>query len=216
MATLSKPARQGIILLIAFNILIELALSVGDWGLFGITRMRALMYEYAGFWPGLLKGWTYNYPIQPYLMFLTYGFLHAGLIHLALNMITLWSLGRAVIKRVGFGGFAALYAISILGGATGYALLAEGLQPMVGASGALFGLAGGLLAWLYVDRFPYHRGFLPVLQAVILLVLLNLAIWWAMSGQLAWETHLGGFLAGWIAALVIDPRPMEHPVTPPD
>ena len=39
--------------------------------------------------------------------------------------------------------------------------------------------------------------------------LLNLLLWWAMDGQLAWETHLGGFLAGWVMALLADPRPRE-------
>jgi membrane associated rhomboid family serine protease len=35
---------------------------------------------------------------------------------------------------------------------------------------------------------------------------LNIVLWWAMDGQLAWETHLGGFITGWIAAMLIDPR----------
>jgi len=34
-----------------------------------------------------------------------------------------------------------------------------------------------------------------------LLIFLNLVMYWAMSGGLAWETHLGGFLAGWAAGL---------------
>jgi membrane associated rhomboid family serine protease len=34
---------------------------------------------------------------------------------------------------------------------------------------------------------------------------MNLAIWWALDGQLAWQTHLGGFVAGTLAALVLRP-----------
>ena len=122
--------------------------------------------RYGGFWVGLLQSWTPNYPSQPYLMFLTYGFLHGGLLHLVVNMVTLWSLGHAVIDRVGTRGFVLLYAASLLGGAAGYALLASTLAPMVGASGALFGLAGGLLAWGYVDRFTCRKrsGPLPARQ----------------------------------------------------
>ena len=74
---------------------------------------------------------------------------------------------------------------------------------MVGASGALFGLTGGLLAWLYVDRYTRSEGLLPVAQAVMALFIFNLVLWWAMDGHLAWETHLGGFLTGWIFALLM-------------
>jgi membrane associated rhomboid family serine protease len=193
--------------------LAEAVLLVADFNLISSDRLRQLAYEYGGFWPGLLDDWNANYPLQPYLMFFTYSFLHAGWLHLLVNMLTLWSLGQAVIHRVSVKGFALLYGISILGGALGYALLAPGLQPMVGASGALFGLAGGLLAWMYVDRFTFRQGLLPVIQAVALLIVLNLVLWWAMSGQLAWQTHLGGFIMGWIAALLIDPRPQEPGAT---
>lgn len=189
---------------------IELILVAGDFGLLGNDRLRTLAYEYGGFWPGLLGSWKPNYPAQPYLMFFTYSFLHSGMMHLVINMLTLWSLGLAVMDRVGVSGFLILYIVAIFGGAAGYALLAPGLQPMVGASGALFGLAGGLLAWMYVDRFTHAQGLLPVAQAVGMLVVLNVVLWWAMSGQLAWQTHLGGFVLGWISAFMIDPRPIEN------
>jgi membrane associated rhomboid family serine protease len=205
-----RPQRTEVLsVLIVLCCVVELGLQIADYGLFGSGRLRTLAYEYAGFWPGLLKGWTPNYNSQPYLMFLSYGFLHGGLVHLVVNMITLWSLGRGVLDRVGTRGFVILYGGALMGGAVGFAVLAENLRPMVGASGALFGLAGGILAWLYVDRYTSRAGLLPVAQAVLLLVVFNLVLWWAMDGQLAWETHLGGFLTGWILALLIDPRPRE-------
>ncbi len=192
--------------LIAVCVIIEVFIQLGEWGVFGGTRIRATAYEYFGFWPGLLGNWRPNYPLQPYAMFVTYSFLHGGLIHAALNMVTLWSLARVVIARVGEKRFALIYGFSILGGAIGFWLLTDTLQPMVGASGALFGLAGALLAWNYLDRFLFDQGLLPVLQLILLLVVLNIALWWAMDGQLAWETHLGGFISGWIAAMLVDPR----------
>lgn len=204
-----KPSSRWLLAIIGVFVAIELVLVFADLGVLGPARLRLMAYENGGFWPGLLGDWQPNYPAQPYLMFLTYSFLHTGPVHLIVNMITLWSLGVAVIERVGMRGFTLLYILSILGGAVGYALLATGLRPMVGASGALFGLAGGLLAWMYVDRFTYRQGVLPVAQAVVLLIILNLVLWWAMDGQLAWETHLGGFIAGWIVALLIDPRALS-------
>lgn len=196
-----------LIVLIATCCLAEAVLQLADWQIIGTTRLRLIAYEYGGFWVGLLQSWTPNYPSQPYMMFLTYGFLHGGLLHLLVNMVTLWSLGLAVLDRVGARGFLMLYAASVMGGAGGFALLASTLAPMVGASGALFGLAGGLLAWGYVDRFTLQEALWPVARAAGLLLTLNVVMWWALDGQLAWETHLGGFLVGWIAALLIDPRP---------
>lgn len=175
-----------------------------------MARFRLQAYEYFGFWPGLLQNWRPNYPTQPYAMFITYGFFHSGLSHLLVNMITLWSLGRPITDRVGQGAFALLYIGSCLGGAAGFALLAPDLRPMVGASGALFGLAGGYLAWAYVDRYTSQKKLWPIGRAVLLLAGLNLVLWWAMEGQLAWQAHLGGFIAGWVLALLIDPRPLEE------
>ena len=195
-----------ILAIIAICVAIETTLQLGDFGLLGISRFRSLVYEYAGFWAGLLDNWRPNYPFQPMLMFLTYGFLHAGLLHLVLNMITLFSIGGAVLERVSGKAFVLLYVASVFGGAAGYALLADNLRPMVGASGALFGLAGALLAWDYVDRYTLQERLWPVARAVLLLAALNVALYFAMDRLLAWEAHLGGFVAGWVMALLIDPR----------
>jgi rhomboid protease GluP len=199
--------RQVVITLIGLCVAVELSLQMADWGLIGTTRLRQTAYEYGGFWPGLLSNWRPNYTGQPLAMFVTYSFLHGGLAHLVFNMVTLWSLSPAVIKRVGGRGFILLYVAAVVGGGLGYYLLSAGVQPMVGASGALFGLAGGLLAWTYIDRYTAEQGVWPVAQASVLLISLNLALWWAMDGQLAWETHLGGFVTGWMFAILIDPRP---------
>ena len=194
--------------IVALCVGVELTLWLGEQ--LGAVRLRQSAYENAGFWPGLLAGWLPNYPGQPYVMFLSYGFLHGGPGHLIVNMITLWSLGRGVLDRVGGRGFVLLYGLSVLGGALGYAALAQTAQPMVGASGALFGLAGGLLAWTYIDRFTAAQTLWPVLRVALFLIALNVAMYWAMDGHLAWQTHLGGFVAGWIGALLVDPRPQQE------
>jgi membrane associated rhomboid family serine protease len=195
--------------LVAVCVAVETVLSLADQGLLGDPRLRQKAYEWGGFWPGLLQGWRPNFPGQGAAMFVTYGFLHGGPVHLVVNMVTLWSLGMAVLDRVGPLGFAGLYGASLIGGAAGFGLIAETFRPMVGASGALFGLAGGLLAWNYVDRFTFRERLWPVARVVLFLVAMNVAMWWALDGQLAWETHLGGFVVGWIAALLIDPRGRE-------
>lgn len=207
----SEPVnRSALVGIIVLCTTIEMILLAADYGLVGSSSARMRTYEYAGFWSGLWGEWNPNYAIQPYAMFLTYGFLHAGPFHLAINMLTLWSAGRMVMDRVGTKGFLILYAASIIGGGIGFGLLAPTLAPMVGASGALFGLVGGILSWSYIDRFTFNEALWPVARAALILVGLNLLLWVAMNGQLAWETHLGGFIAGWITALLIDPRPASQ------
>ena len=85
---------------------------------------------------------------------------------------------------------------------------------MVGASGALFGLAGALLAWSYVDRFVAREALWPIARMAGLLIAINIAMYWGLDGQLAWQTHLGGFVAGWILALLIDPRGRDPEMDP--
>lgn len=185
---------------------IEAVLWGADLGLWGHARLRQNAYDWGGFWPGLLTGWRPNYSAQPYAMYITYALLHGGIVHFLTNAVTLWTLGRAVIERVRGFRFFCLYWGCALGGAAGYGLLAQTVQPMVGASGALFGLAGALMAWAYVDRFIARAGLWPIARFGLLLVAINLAMYWALDGQLAWQTHLGGFVTGWILALLIDPR----------
>ena len=182
---------------------IELALQLADFGLLDAPRLRFVAYTYGGFWPGLLDDWRPNFAGQPALMFLTYSVFHGGFLHFLVNMITLLSLGAAVSERGGTPRYATIYIASILGGAAAYGLLAPGITPMVGASGALFGLAGALVAWDTAERRALHLSLRPILRVVVFLVVMNLVLWWAMSGQLAWQTHLGGFLAGAAAAALL-------------
>lgn len=139
-------------------------------------------------------------------MFLTYGFLHGGIVHFTVNMLTLFSLGPPLAERFGQARFLGLYAASILGGAVGFALLSTAYQPMVGASGALFGLAGAHVALSYRFLRNEGRSIAPVWRALAWLAGLNLVLWWAMNGHLAWETHLGGFIVGAALAAWLERR----------
>lgn len=178
---------------------VEMVLEGADQGFWGSSRWRGLAYQNGGFWRGLLDNWQPNYYAQPLVMFASYGFLHGGFLHLLVNMITLVSFGRLVTERVGQLRFAIIYALSLLGGATGFAILSTAVQPMVGASGALFGLLGALTGLEYAARRLAREGIGPVLRVIGLLIVLNIIMYWAMDGSLAWEAHLGGFLTGWVA-----------------
>jgi membrane associated rhomboid family serine protease len=174
----------------------ELVLTGADWGLWGTARWRPYAYQNGAFWAGLLHGWRPNYTAQPVVMFASYGWLHAGLGHLGGNLLVLIWLGPKMQARFGTWGFAALWGVGLLGGAAGFALLTASPSPMVGASGALFGLFG---AWLVEDvrHVPGLRA--KAVRALLLLggiLALNAATWALQDGHLAWETHLGGLVAG--------------------
>ncbi len=174
----------------------ELVLLGADWGLWGSARWRPLAYTQGAFWAGLLYGWTPNYALQPVTMFFSHAWLHAGPVHLVGNLAALLWLGPQVVSRRGNGGLILLWCTAALGGGAVFGLLTFSPAPMVGASGALFGLAAD---WVVaeVQRAKQRRArWLRGLGLITLLLALNTAVWVLQGGQLAWETHLGGFLAG--------------------
>lgn len=202
--------------LLALCLFPEILLLGADFGLWGSTRWRQLAYQYGAFWAGLLHGWRPNYAAQPVVMFFSYGWLHAGPGHLIGNLGALVWLGPPMLARFGALGFSALWGACLLGGATGFALLTSSPAPMVGASGALFGLAG---AWL-VGEIRRSRGLrTKVLRGgglLAALLALNAATWALQGGHLAWETHLGGLATGLTFAALwkgknADGRPDEGP-----
>lgn len=197
----------AVISVIALCTAIELAIQIAELGLLDMPGLRNYALAYGAFWPGLLDGWQPYYPAQPWAMFLTYGFLHGGALHLVLNMVTLFSLSAPIVFRIGTARFFWVYFGSMIGGGAVYAFLSTSGQPMVGASGALFGLAGALLAWQWDDQPTLRAAMQATWRALVLLVAINIVLYFALQGSLAWQTHLGGFLAGWIIALALDRQP---------
>jgi len=125
----------------------------------------------------------------------TGGFLHAGLMHLAFNMLALWVLGSLLEPVMGTMRFGILYFVSLLGGAFG-ALLLSPHSPTVGASGAVFGLMGGAFVIMR------NRGFNPLESGLALWMGLNLLITFVVPG-ISIGGHLGGLAGGVLAALAM-------------
>lgn len=196
---LAPPVLWGLVLACVVP---ELVLLAADWGLWGSSRWRPQAYAYGAFWAGLLHGWQPNYPGQAVLMFGSHALLHAGPAHAAGNALALWITGGAVMQRLGARGLVSVILASVLGGGAAFGLLAQTAAPMVGASGAVFGLAAGWL-WLAAPEAP-EGPWRRRLAGLAGLAGLNLASWVALSGQLAWETHLGGVIGGLLAAALLD------------
>lgn len=190
---------------------VEIALAGAERGFWGSPRWRVLAYLNGGFWAGLIRdGWTGNFVLQPASMFLTHPLLHAGLSHLATNVVALVALGALVRARAGQRGLALILGASVLGGAAAFAAFGPLGQPMVGASGALFGLAGALLVW--PAQTGWRAGTVPwdMLGLALALLALNLLAAWLANWQLAWEAHVGGFMAGALAGWAMHPAPLSE------
>lgn len=143
----------------------------------------------------------------------THMFLHAGLLHLAGNMLFLWIFGDNLEDQMGHVGFLLFY-LSCGFAAAGFQILANPYEaiPMVGASGAIAGVMGG-----YLLMFPKAR--IDVIAIIIIIIKMftipawvMLAVWfgiqlfsgYSMQGGdagVAYWAHAGGFVAGIVLAL---------------
>jgi len=126
--------------------------------------------------------------VEPWRM-LTSGFVHdwSGPMHILFNSYAIWIFGRALEPLLGRWRFLALYLTSIVGGSLAVLWLSNPQVPVVGASGALFGLMG---AYFVVIRSLGGNA----LQLFILIAI-NFALGLFLPG-ISWEGHLGGLLTG--------------------
>jgi membrane associated rhomboid family serine protease len=116
---------------------------------------------------------------------LTNAFVHASLIHIALNMYSLFVLGVPLERYLGRGRFIALYLIGTIGASVGVDFLSR--VGAIGASGAVFALLGALIL------FSRRLGFSPTWLIVIGVI--NLGYGFVAAG-ISWQGHLGGLVSG--------------------
>jgi rhomboid protease GluP len=174
----------------------EAVLSGADAGLWGSPVWRPLAYQYGGFWAGLWHGWHPNYDLQPGTMLLTYPFLHAGPGHVAGNIAGLWVIGRTFTDRTSL--LLVALGAGVIGGAVAFGLVTDSPAPMVGASGGIFGLAG---AWWVRDLTLRPRSYRRATLLALGGLLINVPMAVLTPGGIAWQTHVGGALAGVAIAL---------------
>src|SRR5919106_2329072 len=158
-----------------------------------ITIFDRWIVAHLGFVPrdAVIHPWT----------FLTYMFVHGGVLHLAFNLLLLFMVGSPVEERMGSRGFITYYLVCGLGGA----VLSFGLQQVVqvgttvGASGAIYGVLLAF-AWFWPDQrivvFPLPVP-IPIKWMVVFLVAVSLLMASAGGGDgIAHLAHLGGFAGG--------------------
>lgn len=125
---------------------------------------------------------------------LTSVFAHGGIIHILLNMYTLWIFGSIMEPMLGRLRFLALFLISGFAGSVGVLLLGNPLQPVVGASGAIFGLFG---AYFIIQRRLGGNA-----TQMLVLITLNIGIGFLPGLNIAWQAHVGGLVGGILVGLI--------------
>jgi len=177
--------------LIGVNVLIFL-LTVADAGGKLMSNETSPLFGEFALWPyGVAEGGWWR--------IVGSGFLHYGPLHLLMNMFALYILGRDMETVLGRGRFLAVYAVSLLGGSASVMLFSAPNTATAGASGAIFGLMGGLVVVL----LRLKRGLAPAMTVIALNVFISITI-----PGISLVGHLGGLLFGALAtaALVYAPR----------
>jgi membrane associated rhomboid family serine protease len=175
--------------------------------------------------------------------FVTYSLLHANWTHLGVNAIWLLPFGSAVARRFGAARFLVFYAVTAAAGAAMHLATHAGEQyPMIGASAAISGTMaaamrfafqrGGPLGMLRGDDDEAYR--VPALPLTGVFrdarVLLFLVVWFGINivfglsslpiagndEPVAWQAHIGGFLAGLLLFSWFDPARNTPPADDPD
>jgi rhomboid protease GluP len=216
-AVLSRPYKFTIVLLVA-NIFVFILM----WQTSGapLSMTAALPAEVL-----LPFGAKLNYYIQTqhqWWRFVTPMFIHVNLLHLMVNMYSLWIVGPYVEKLYGSAKFVVFWVLTgVAGVVASYLTVRPGMAagplggfifksvdtPSAGASGALFGLVGVLFVFGIKFRRELPEGFKRAFGTGLLpMIVLNLFIGYVLRGFIDNAAHLGGLLSGAVLALVVDYR----------
>jgi membrane associated rhomboid family serine protease len=201
-----RPLPRALLLLVGFIALVEAALSLADSGILFDPSLRSRVFIAGAFWAELLHGTRPLFAAQPATMFVSHALLHGSMLHMVMNMAILLALGRFAADRYGPGTVLPAFLIGAVAGGAAFGLLASDAYPMVGASGAVFAFLGIWIVWDWRRHRAAGAPVGPVLRRVAVLAGLNVAFYIGLKGMLAWEAHLGGFLAGLACGVWLENR----------
>jgi len=155
---------------------------------------------------------------QIYTLF-TSMFIHGGFFHLFGNMLIFFFIGLPFEQRIGFKKFLIIYLVSGICGALTHSLFnLESAIPLIGASGAIFGIMGA-----FAYSYPRDEVIMPigigimfltrikVMYAVIFFAAIEtFIVWFDVQDQTAHLAHLGGLLAGALLAALLIRKQKTH------
>ena len=207
-ASFAPPSPLVTRAIIALCVAVQLIASVGG------EPMAATLARHAALVPARLTGALPSLPgdLPAPLTLVTALFLHAGWVHLALNLTFLLWVGRHVETVAGLGRFIALYLLSgVAGGLLQVAVAPGSPEQVVGASGAIAGVFGAYAVLFARSRAGPKRLLGVTIAGEVVTALWYLATWIALQlltavafntgqGGIAIWTHIGGFVVGLVFA----------------
>jgi membrane associated rhomboid family serine protease len=170
---------------------ILIGINVVVWGLQYVISPADLDYLYM--WGvGVAEGQWYR--------MITSVFFHTAILHIGMNMWSLWIIGPALEQLLGRWRYLGLYLVSGLAGSVLQLIVAPD-TPALGASGAIFGLLGALVV------LQRKRGY--QLGPILAIILVNLVATFTIPG-ISWEAHVGGLVAGALVGLGLAHAPERN------
>ena len=191
---LRTPRIPLTVLLIGLNLLVFVAMLVMGAGLWHSSNEIQLAWG-ANFGPATQDGqwWRLGSAL----------FLHFGALHLLMNMWALWDGGQLVERMYGSARCAAIYFVSGLTGNLLSLIVQHGQAVSGGASGAIFGLYGALLVFLWRERQALHpREFRWLFWGASGFSAVSIAFGFLIPG-IDNAAHIGGFLTGMLSGVVL-------------
>ena len=186
--------------LIALSVLVFAVMVLRGVSAFDPTPQQAIAFG-ADFGPRTLNGEWWR--------LVTSMFVHFGLIHLGLNMWCLWNLGRAAERLLGRFSYLFAYIVSGIFGSIA-SVYWHPQAAAAGASGAIFGLAGVLVSFVYLKKTPAHLQInSKMLGSLGTFIAYNLVFGAAIPG-ISNAAHIGGLVMGLaVGALLPDASASE-------
>ncbi|MFZ9022641.1 MAG: rhomboid family intramembrane serine protease, partial [Litorivicinaceae bacterium] len=194
------PTPKTLWWLTGLMLMLEGLAQLSDRGWFGVLDLRGLMISYGAFWDFLFPPGAVHqalFPGQSYSMLLTHAFLHAGTIHVLMNAVIFIALGKTLAVYFGLRLVMVTMLLGALSSGVAFGLLESTAAPMVGASGVVFAFIG---LWLQASRSELKRLGRPgrsTASVMMSLIVIHVLLHVFMGGQIAWQAHLGGFVAGY-------------------
>ena len=145
-------------------------------------------------------------------------FLHGGWLHLAGNMLFLWIFGNNIEDRLGAAKYLVFYLLGgFVAGVAHVAVDTSSVIPVVGASGAIAAVMGAYLIWypnapiktIFIVFFIFY---FEVRAKWLLTIWFVMQFFTAEGSGVAWVAHVGGFVFGVVAALLIGRQSQAPPV----
>ena len=158
--------------------------------------------------PIYIAGALHGYEIfveGQFYRFLTSMFIHSGMMHIVMNMLSLYFLGQVVEKLFRPLTYLAIYFTSGIMGSLLFLYINNDAQA-VGASGAIFGIFGALAGFALVHRKTMHDEFLRFMRSFGTVLLVNFGLGLAIP-EIAMSAHVGGLIWGVVSGVIMAKNP---------